>query len=183
MDRDPNDFAPEEGTQEQLDLDVLDWYSQEELLEFAKAQALETHKANLALKEQRSNSEKGALKLLNEKKLLESKVVDETKIDELVQQKLDKQYVTQTLSTVKSQLSDDELAEFEAEFNDITEGKSLTTDNVDKYVQKALRLANKSENKQVIAMSQSTSKARASTVAQAEARKSEAKEFAQQRGL
>lgn len=183
MDRDEISQAPDQGTQDELDLDVLNDYSQEELLEFAKAQALETYKANQALKEQRSNSEKGALKLLNEKKELESKVVDETKIDELVQQKLDKQYVKQTLSTVKSQLSDDELVEFEAEFNDITEGKTLTTENIDKYVQKALKLANKSENKQVIAMSQSTSKARASTAAQAEARKAEAAEFVKKYGL
>lgn len=182
MDRDETQ-TPETGTFDETTLDVLDGYSQEELLEFAKAQALETHKANQALTEQRKNSEKWALKLLNEKKELESKVIDETKIDELVQQKLDKQYVTQTLSTVKSQLSDDELAEFEAEFNDITEGKSLTTENVDKYVQKALKLANKSESKQVVAMSQSSSKARASSAVQAEARKSEAKEFAKQRGL
>jgi hypothetical protein len=60
-----------------------------------------------------------------------------------VQLKLDKQYVTQTLSTVKSQLSEDELEAFELEFNDITEGKQLTTENVDKYVQKALKLTNK----------------------------------------
>lgn len=182
MDRDETQ-TPETGTFDETTLDVLDGYSQEELLEFAKAQALETHKANQALTEQRKNSEKWALKLLNEKKELESKVIDETKIDELVQQKLDKQYVTQTLSMVKSQLSDDELAEFEAEFNDITEGKALTTDNVNKYVDKALKLANKSESKQVVAMSQSSSKARASSAVQAEARKSEAKEFAKQRGL
>lgn len=99
-----------------------------------------------------------------------------------MQQKLDKQYVTQTLSTVKSQLSDEELAEFEAEFTDITEGKTLTTENVDKYVQKALKLANK-ETKQVIAMSQSSSKARASSQAQAEARKAEAAEFVKKYGL
>lgn len=181
MDRDETQ-TPETGTFDETTLDVLDGYSQEELLEFAKAQALETHKANQALTEQRKNSEKWALKLLNEKKELESKVIDETKIDELVQQKLDKQYVTQTLSTVKSQLSDDELAEFEAEFEDITEGKSLTTENVDKYVQKALKLANK-ETKQVIAMSQSSSKARASSQAQAEARKAEAAEFVKKYGL
>lgn len=48
---------------------------------------------------------------------------------------------------------------------------------------KALKLANKSESKQVVAMSQSSSKARASSAVQAEARKSEAKEFAKQRGL
>ena len=182
MDRD-DDQTPDEGTFDESSLDVLDTRTPEEVKAFAKEQALETHKANVALKAQRSNSEKWALKLLNEKKALESKVVDETKIDELVQQKLDKQYVTQTLSTVKSQLSDDELAEFEAEFEDITEGKSLTTENVDKYVQKALKLANKSETKQVVAMSQSSSKARASSQVQAEARKAEAKEFAKQRGL
>lgn len=174
--------TPDEGTFDETSLEVLNDYTPEELLEFAKAQALETFKANQALKEQRSNSEKGALKLLNEKKELEAKVVDETKIDELVQQKLDKQYVTQTLSTVKSQLSDEELAEFEAEFTDITEGKTLTTENVDKYVQKALKLANK-ETKQVIAMSQSSSKARASSQAQAEARKAEAAEFVKKYGL
>lgn len=181
MDRDDTQ-TPDEGTFDETSLEVLNDYTPEELLEFAKAQALETHKANLLNKELRRNSEKWALKLINEKKELEAKVVDETKIDELVQQKLDKQYVTQTLSTVKSQLSDEELAEFEAEFTDITEGKTLTTENVDKYVQKALKLANK-ETKQVIAMSQSSSKARASSQAQAEARKAEAAEFVKKYGL
>lgn len=183
MDRDDTQ-TPDTGTFDELDLSVLDDYSPEELREFAKAQAIETHKANQALKEQRSNAEKGALKLINEKKALEWKVIDETKIDELVQQKLDKQYVTQTLSSVKSQLSEDELEAFEAEFNDITEGKQLTTENVDKYVQKALKLTNKWETKQVVAMNASnSSRATNSSKAQEEARKASVKAFAQKYGL
>lgn len=183
MDRDETQ-TPDEGTFDETSLEVLNDYSQEELLEFAKQQAMETHKANLALKTQRSNSEKWALKLLNEKKELEWKVIDETKIDELVQQKLDKQYVTQTLSVVKSQLSDDELEAFELEFNDITEGKQLTTENVDKYVQKALKLTNKWETRQVIAVNAgSSSKTSNTSKAQAEARKAEAAEFVKKYGL
>jgi hypothetical protein len=57
MDRDETQ-TPDEGTFDETSLEVLNDYSQEELLEFAKQQAMETHKANLALKTQRSNSEK-----------------------------------------------------------------------------------------------------------------------------
>lgn len=57
MDRDDTQ-TPDEGTFDETSLEVLNDYTPEELLEFAKAQALETHKANLLNKELRRNSEK-----------------------------------------------------------------------------------------------------------------------------
>jgi len=46
--------------------------------------------------------------------------------------------VDKKLSSVKDQLPDDLLEKFNTEFEELTEGKKLTADNVQKYIKNAL---------------------------------------------
>lgn len=59
-------------------------------------------------------------------------------IDEIVEQKLNQKEVDKKLSSVKDQLPDDLLEKFNTEFEELTEGKKLTADNVQKYIKNAL---------------------------------------------
>ena len=59
-------------------------------------------------------------------------------IDEIVEQKLNQKEVDKKLSSVKDQLPDDLLEKFNTEFEELTEGKKLTADNIQKYIKNAL---------------------------------------------
>lgn len=77
-------------------------------------------------------------------KFYDGQSIDEIKnkkwpnIDEIVEQKLNQKEVEKKLSSVKDQLPDDLLEKFNTEFEELTEGKKLTADNVQKYIKNAL---------------------------------------------
>lgn len=97
-------------------------------------------------KEYRSNSEKGVQKVIGKKKELEKAQANlkEVDINELVQQEVSKKMqqvaINSTLESVKAQLPESIKEDFDDEFQEITEGKDITEDNIKRYVSKALKL-------------------------------------------
>lgn len=77
-------------------------------------------------------------------KFYDGQSIDEIKnkkwpsIDELVEQKLNRKEVDAKLQSVRSQLPDDMVEKFDEEFKDITDGKTLSPDNVQKYLKNAI---------------------------------------------
>ncbi len=76
-------------------------------------------------------------------KFFDGKSVDEIKkskpsIDDLVDQRLNKKEVDKKLSSVIEQLPEDLVDKFNEEFKDLTEGKRLSAENVQKYIKNAL---------------------------------------------
>lgn len=132
--------------------------------------------------EYRKNSEKGVKVILDENKELKAKQVNKEELDALVQSKLDSQYVSNTLASVKNQLPESMVEAFESEFTDITEGKQLTSENVDKYIQKTLKLIGKVETSVVWVQTWATTSP-TKRQENADKRKEEAKKFVDENGL
>lgn len=77
-------------------------------------------------------------------KFYDGQSIDEIKnkkwpsIDELVEQKLNRKEVDAKLQSVRSQLPEDMVEKFDEEFKDITDGKTLSPENVQKYLKNAI---------------------------------------------
>ncbi len=75
-------------------------------------------------------------------KFFDGKSIDEikkkTNIDDIVDQRLNQKEVDKKLSSVREQLPEDLIEKFDEEFKDLTEGKKLSSENVQKYIKNAL---------------------------------------------
>jgi len=75
-------------------------------------------------------------------KFFDGKSIDEikkkTNIDDIVDQRLNQKEVDKKLSSVRDQLPEDLIEKFDEEFKDLTEGKKLSSENVQKYIKNAL---------------------------------------------
>jgi hypothetical protein len=75
-------------------------------------------------------------------KFFDGKSIDEikkkTNIDDIVDQRLNQKEVEKKLSSVREQLPEDLIEKFDEEFKDLTEGKKLSSENVQKYIKNAL---------------------------------------------
>lgn len=91
-------------------------------------------------KEYRKNSEKGVQKL---SKKLKEKSGDES-VEEraraIAKEELDRRYIKTTLNSVNNQLPEAKREDFNKEFEFLTEGRELDSDNVEVYIRKALDL-------------------------------------------
>jgi len=76
-------------------------------------------------------------------KFFDGKSIDEIKkskpnIDDIVDQRLNQKEVEKKLSSVREQLPEDLIEKFDEEFKDLTEGKKLSSETVQKYIKNAL---------------------------------------------
>jgi len=75
-------------------------------------------------------------------KFFDGKSIDEikkkTNIDDIVDQRLNQKEVDKKLSSVREQLPEDLIEKFDEEFKDLTDGKKLSSENVQKYIKNAL---------------------------------------------
>lgn len=84
-------------------------------------------------------------------KFFNGKSLDEIKkskpnIDDIVEQKLNQKEVEKKLSSVIAQLPEDLVEKFNEEFKDLTDGKKLTADNVQKYIKNTLSNISEDDN-------------------------------------
>jgi hypothetical protein len=61
-------------------------------------------------------------------------------IETIVQDKINQSRITEKLDHVKSQLPDDLKEKFEEEFADLTNGREITTETVDKFIKSTLAI-------------------------------------------
>lgn len=71
-------------------------------------------------------------------KPLEEITKNKKSIDDIVDQRLNQKEVEKKLSSVREQLPEDLIEKFDEEFKDLTEGKKLSSENVQKYIKNAL---------------------------------------------
>lgn len=149
------------------------------LEDMTKEELLEYHK------EYRKNSEKGVQKLNQKLKDKDDEKSIEERAREIAKEELDKVYIDRTLTSIHNQLATDEQREaFNDEFDFLTEWRKLTSDNVDKYIKKALDLVWGKKPRDIIWMNVwwSISKEPSSKV-KAEQRKDFAKSFVEKMWL
>lgn len=109
--------------------------------------------------------------------------IDEETVEKLVEERtkkiLDENTVNTTLKSVQSQLPQWLREQFEEEYKDITEGKKITADNVDKYVKKTLKIIGWVQDNQIRWLSSGSTQARSTGKESKEARKEKAQAFNQ----